>query len=516
MSSRSDSISPGSAWPAEAKRRGLTSLQHALALALLPLGIVLATGTGMAWVHARSVHLDLQRMFEELREASLTRTLLDELRGMEQWVGAAEFPAAAESSLVMGDLRHHLDAARAAFLRFAPPDDPSAAEHTTAETASLERVRSSLDGMAALLAADRPPLALREPLQLAIHGARSLADTVTKEAHEIGDEVDRRTRRLMDVLGVLAVAGLSTLVGLGIWLHRRVLLPLRALQRGTRKLAEGAPLPDLPTDRRDEVGRLSEDFLAMAAQVRRARDELQSKVEERSREVVRTARLAELGTLSAGLAHEINNPLASIATCAEGLLRDHARGGAIDPQRHREYLDIIRKEAMRTRDITQRLLSFARQQPQATGPVQLDAELREVAKMLEHQYEAAGVELAIAVPSPLPSFPGNAAEWRQVAFNLLRNALDASPRGARVEVALRTDGDRLVMECADRGRGLPVADRERIFEPFFTTKAPGQGTGLGLAIAHRIVTGHGGTLRAVDRDGGGASFVIELPRESTD
>lgn len=519
MSSPSVSISRGSdnqpTEPLGGPARGWRSLQHALVAAVVPLGLLIAIGTYTVWVDARTVHRDLQRLFEEMREASLSRSLLDELRGIADWVGAETASTVPIPELVGTDLRHHLDAAAAALRRFAPPDDPSADAHTADESASLVRLRNALDGLQARLTERAPLSAWREPLQLALHHANSLAEEVTQEARTVGDDLDRRTLRLMDFLLALALVALATLLGLGLWLHHQVLRPLRSLQDGTARLAAGEPLPSLPIGRRDEIGRLAEAFAHMAAEIRAARDDLQTKVNERSREVVRTARLAELGTLAAGIAHEINNPLASIATCAEGLLRDQARGETTDLARLREYLSIIHREARRTRDITTRLLSFARQQPTSNGPVQLGAELRDVATLLEHQFRVAGVQLVLDCAPRLPTCLGNANELRQVAFNLLRNALDATPSGGVVQASVRRRDQHLELTVLDAGPGLPEADLERIFEPFYTTKPPGQGTGLGLAIAHRIVTGHGGTIQAGNAPGGGARFLVTLPIAAT-
>jgi signal transduction histidine kinase len=247
----------------------------------------------------------------------------------------------------------------------------------------------------------------------------------------------------------------------------------------------------------------------MAGKLLQSRAELEQRVDERSREVLRTAQLAQLGTLAAGIAHEINNPLASIVAGADGLLRELDRSGRSD-EGMREYLQILRKEGLRARDITVRLLRFARQDKPRREPVRLPDEAREVAAMFGHQLADAGVALQLVGADDAPAILGDPAEWRQVLFNLLRNALDASPRGGVITVAFGRDHDDALLVVQDQGTGIPPELVDRIFEPFFTTKEPGRGTGLGLAIVHRIVTAHGGRI-GVQNGEQGAVFTIHVP-----
>jgi two-component system NtrC family sensor kinase len=265
----------------------------------------------------------------------------------------------------------------------------------------------------------------------------------------------------------------------------------------------------VPAQRPDELGDLAATFRTMAARLREARDQLEARVEQRSREVLRSAKLAQLGTLAAGIAHEINNPLASIVAGTEGLLRELERGPA-DAATTREYLQLLHREALRARDITVRLLRFARQDPARREAVALGAELREVGALFAHQLQDAQVRLVVDGTDPGPMILGDPAEWRQVLFNLLRNALDASPRGGTIRATAGVADGVAVLEVADEGAGVPAELQDRIFEPFFTTKEPGKGTGLGLAIVHRIVEAHGGRIRVVP-GGRGARFAVTVP-----
>jgi len=514
MSSPSESTSAGSAAARtdDGVSRGLRqSLWRDLAWAFAPLCAVALVGMTVVTLDASHVHRDLQRMFEETREVSLSRALLDELRGIEQWVEAVPEGKVATHALAFTDVRRHLADARATLARYGKEEDPSVAEHDDEEDDSVLRIAGALDAIEARLGGGNSLAELQQPLQLALHGTRVLADAVAEETREIGADLDRRSARLIEFVLVLAAAVVGTIVWLGTRLRRRVLVPLRELQVNTAMVAHGRMPRAVQLDHDDEVARLARSFDAMARQVRQAREDLEQRVEERSREVLRTARLAELGTLSAGIAHEVNNPIASIAACAEGLLRDMEKGKHVEEPHLREYLEIIRKEAMRTRDITSRLLGFARQAPRSSVVVRCGDELREVASMFEHQFATAGVRLAMEVADQGAAIAGDPAEIRQVLFNLFRNALDASSRDTTVDVRLAVEDACAVIEFCDRGPGIRPEDLERIFEPFFTTKAPGKGTGLGLAIVHRIVTGHGGRISVANREGGGACFRVFLP-----
>ena len=483
-------------------------LRRTIALALLPLCLVVGAGLWRGVVDARSVHHDLQRMFEELREIGAARVLLDDLHGIEQWVEAVPEATEASHRLVIEDLRHHHAAACTTLDRVSLADDPSEEDHAKSEAAIVERVRSSLDAIGAMLSTGGPIAALRPPLAIALHSAEVLAHTVENETREIGAELDSRSEAMTQFMIVLGFASAATVLALAWLLHRIVILPVRELRAGALALGSGEDV-QWSRQRADELGDLANAFRAMATQLQENRRDLERRVDERTREVIRTAQLAQLGTLAAGIAHEINNPLASIAACAEGLLREQGSSAA-DRERLREYLQIVRKEAMRARDITARLLRFARRDPARRETVWLGTEIHEVAPLFEHQLADAGVTLSIDAEARGPTIVGDPSEWRQVLFNLLRNALDATPRGGRIELVCKTNGDRVELVVSDDGSGIPATALDRIFEPFFTTKEPGKGTGLGLAIVHRIVTGHGGTITAANGTRG-ARFSISLP-----
>ncbi|NQW47259.1 MAG: histidine kinase, partial [Planctomycetes bacterium] len=243
------------------------------------------------------------------------------------------------------------------------------------------------------------------------------------------------------------------------------------------------------------------------------RDDLDRQVQFRTREVIRNEQLASVGFLAAGVAHEINNPLASIAMCAESLesRMEALTTDAADGQVVKRYLELIQTEAFRCKGITEKLLDFARVgevRRQATAVVALAAD---VADMLRHLGRFAGRSIEID-EGPDVLVMVNPQEIKQVILNLLVNSLDSIDESGHVRVGVRRSGQEALLTIADDGCGMTDEVLEHLFEPFFTRRRSGQGTGLGLSIVHRIIADHGGRIEAVSAGPGqGATFRITLP-----
>jgi len=246
---------------------------------------------------------------------------------------------------------------------------------------------------------------------------------------------------------------------------------------------------------------------------------LEAEVADRTTKLLAQERLALLGTVATGLAHEVNNPLAAIATASEALMRRGERSGAPDPTA-KEYLEIIRDEAFRAKAITRDLLDFARREDaQSDAPVDVNEVVRGVAALLKlrPRRDGATVTLALAPDEALPRVVGRAGKLRQAIFNVTDNALDAlGPGGGTVAWTTSLEegprGPEVVLRCTDDGAGMSEEVRARAFEPFFTTKEPGQGTGLGLSISWGIVESHRGTISLESGGRGrGTTVTIRLP-----
>lgn len=218
--------------------------------------------------------------------------------------------------------------------------------------------------------------------------------------------------------------------------------------------------------------------------------------------MVQREKMAAIGTLTAGIIHELNNPLASILGLGE-LIHLEAPG---------ELTEDLLSEAQRCRRLVQDLLRLSRQEPMNLGAVALPEVIMSALSVVRPRAEALGVELVVETEPELPTVQGSADHLRQVVLNLVVNALSAVGRGpgGRIEIKVQKGKD-LLLTVADNGPGIAAAHMERLFDPFFTTKSPEEGTGLGLCIIARIVSEHGGTVTARNRPEGGAIFTVFLP-----
>jgi signal transduction histidine kinase len=230
---------------------------------------------------------------------------------------------------------------------------------------------------------------------------------------------------------------------------------------------------------------------------------------------LRAARLADIGQLAAGVAHEINTPLASIALRAESLLKSASdpRLLAIDSFKNfPRYLKTIDEEIFRCKRIIGSLLDFSRVRKPEVKESDLNALAERAADLVGHQMKLKQVTISVKLDPTLPRVPADEGQLRQALLALLMNALDATPSGGRVEIETRRQGaDAVALTVADSGVGIPRENLAKIFSPFFTTKPVGQGTGLGLAICHGIVSSHGGEIQVESEVDKGTRLSLVLP-----
>jgi two-component system NtrC family sensor kinase len=219
-------------------------------------------------------------------------------------------------------------------------------------------------------------------------------------------------------------------------------------------------------------------------------------------------RMATLGRLVSGVAHEVNNPLAAILGFTDLLLENPGV-----PGNAREDLQIILHETQRTKDIVQDLLSFARQRPVKRELVRVEAILKQTTKLRSYDFQSHGVEVVEHYDEKLPTVMGDAQQLQQVFLNLLNNAYDAieeSGRRGQIRITTENKGENIEIRLTDNGTG--ISNVERIFDPFYTTKQTGKGTGLGLSICYGIVRAHGGEIQCWNNSNGeGSTFSIRIP-----
>jgi signal transduction histidine kinase len=239
----------------------------------------------------------------------------------------------------------------------------------------------------------------------------------------------------------------------------------------------------------------------------KARMDAQQAAESR---LVQAAKLAAVGEMAAGIAHELNNPLTTVTGFAELILDDASESSIFHDE-----LGMILREAKRARDVVRRLLDFSRQSEQTRTRADLNEVLSDVIALTQHLIRTNGVQLSVEMANDLPWVYVDRNHMKQVMLNLIHNALQAMPEGGKLEITTaqkNRDGKSWVtIAVRDTGVGINPKDRERIFEPFFTTKGDKGGTGLGLSVTYGIVTDHSGQIDVESVPGQGACFTVWLP-----
>lgn len=470
-------------------------------------GLLVALGVRVSLL-VEEMHVEVRRAVEEHREEAFSRDMVHEMRMLQTRL--LDLGSASRDDVQKPVLSAFVVEARRCLsaLESGPQiDEPSSLEHIEQERrlyAALERDFLALEATIASGEGDLAPL-----VTTALRNAEVLNEEMRREAWEnsanLNDEA-RRVRSAVLITTVLALVVLAIVLRM-VW--KRVVRPVEVLREGVRRISSGDLSHRVEVSTQDEIGALAREFNRMADELHGMRSGLEARVEERTQEFLRAARLAGLGTMAAGIAHEINNPLASIASCAEGLERRLQKGGG-DPAAQREYLQIIAREAYRAHEITSRLLDFARNGGGARLRFDAPDLMRELRVLLEHRLHQHSLVLHVDCEPELPQLFGDPGEIKQVLLNLISNAIDASPEGGTIHVRWMAFDGEVRVEVEDEGSGVPLDVRDRIFDPFFTTKEPGKGTGLGLAIVHRIVTSHGGRIELAQA-GKGALFRVHLP-----
>jgi len=275
----------------------------------------------------------------------------------------------------------------------------------------------------------------------------------------------------------------------------------------------------------DSAVRLAEVYAAQAAiavenarlvsELRRAAAELEARVERRTRQlretqaqIIRTEKMAVVGRLAASVAHEVNNPLQSMALQLQ-LLRDE-----LIPDTVHDRLAILQKEITRISGIVRRLLDFQRPKPGQRSPYRIAELLQDVLVLAGKQLQNSQVQVVKEDSESAGMVYVVADQLEQVFLNLLLNAIEAMPKGGQLHIATSETNGSVSVAFSDTGMGMSSEVLKHLFEPFFTTKA--DGSGLGLAISHEIISQHGGTLEAAGSSGEGATFTVKLPAYSTE
>jgi signal transduction histidine kinase len=351
---------------------------------------------------------------------------------------------------------------------------------------------------------------------------RELAGVLPSYLHsrfqELSSDVRLQYRWAIGIAWSAAIIASILLVAAVQVFRKWIARPLATLVKGSREVAAGKFDHRIRLECDDEMRELAEAMNAMTARFQEIRDDLDCQVRERTKEVVRSEQLASVGFLAAGVAHEINNPLASIVMCSEslesrlaGVLDQVDDGRAAERDVVRSYLEMIQKEAFRCKQITEKLLNFSRMGDSERHNADLRELVSGVIEMLRHlgKYQNKNVVLRDGSPVIAEICP---QEINQVVLNLITNGLDSVDPDGTVTVSVTPQGGNAVLAVEDNGCGMTEDVIQHLFEPFFTRRRGGQGTGLGLSISYRIVEEHHGQIVAQSRGPGkGSKFMVTLP-----
>jgi two-component system NtrC family sensor kinase len=391
---------------------------------------------------------------------------------------------------------------------------------------NTERIRAAIeeqDSARAMRLLSNVDVLGRELERRAARSIERHAVALTAEQAEMTAAFGSDLRRSHVLLTGATLAALVVLLGFG--LDRSIIRPVHQLREATRRVASGDLAVCIDGRAGDEIGDLAGDFAAMVAQLRASRDEievkneqlerwnrtLQEEVERKSRQLLHADKLASLGTLAGGVAHEFNNLIGGIRGCIADALGQEGPAW-------QEPLEVALRATQRATEVTNKLLRFARPRLEGLRASRLDELVGEVVDLVEPQARRQGVELETRIPPDLTAVV-NEGEIHQVFLNLFTNALQAMPEGGRLTIDGARAGSTVRIRVADTGAGIPASDLDHVFDPFFTTRAGAsdlgsRGSGLGLSVSYGIVVSHGGTLLVESTPGSGATFTVELPAGS--
>jgi signal transduction histidine kinase len=362
---------------------------------------------------------------------------------------------------------------------------------------------------------------VREAQSSAINGVLGqLANLSSDVRATIGAEQRAAEQKLhctlLIIIALLCVVVLAA-VAIGVRQYRSVMRPLNGIGRAVRKFANGRLDERIAATGDREFVSLANDFNSMAAELEGLYRQLEEKVAAKSKELVRSERLASVGYLAAGVAHEMNNPLGIIAGYGERSLQHLERGlSSTTLSSAQRAIKIMCEEAFRCKEITARLLSLARPGDRDRIPVSISAMIEQVISHLGVVAEYKDRHITVETPARTDlRVMAREGEIRQVVLNLMVNALQATTPGTgEVHVLVKAIEQEIEFSVRDNGSGMTAHTLERVFEPFFTEKRGKQrpGTGLGLSITHAIVLDHGGRITAESGGlGKGSRFIVRLP-----
>ena len=338
-----------------------------------------------------------------------------------------------------------------------------------------------------------------------LNGINKQISTMNTELEALGRAGVRRSERAALIITLILVI-FGVLVSLII--ARRLSQPIHLLSDLAERIGSGDYDVQIPVQRQDEIGHLGHAFNQMTTNLKKATAML-----------IQAEKLAGIGQMAAGVAHEISKPLTAIYGYVQIILRD-----TTEPNPHKEKLEIVERQCVRMTEILNSIRTFSRQSKTTLGPVDAAHPLKEALVLLEPQLLKNHCEIIQQVEGNLPKLMADSNQLQQTFINLISNAMDAmgGKAGSKIWVTIRRSSDKqyppedfLEIILKDNGPGIPQEVIGKIFDPFFTTKTEDKGTGLGLSVTYGIIKNHHGAITASSIPGEGATFTIALPIAKT-
>jgi signal transduction histidine kinase len=315
------------------------------------------------------------------------------------------------------------------------------------------------------------------------------------------------TARNMLIVALLVVLAVGIVINMK--LARSIAAPIRELEKVTKKVAMGDFSEMIEVKGKDEITSLEISFNQMEDRLKDTLSSLELAVRnlhEKQAQLIEAEKLASIGILAAGIAHEINNPLTSVLTFSHLMLEQMPLD---DPRR--EKLKMMTRETERARIIVRQLLSFAKETPLRKVKKNINCPINEMIETLGAQGLFSGIEVDLNFGENLPDINADPVKLEQVVLNILLNAVHSITPPGKIDVSTRMKGDFVEIAISDTGCGIPEEYLGKIFDPFYTTKDSTKGTGLGLAVSYGIIKKHGGDIEVKSVAGEGSTFIVRLP-----
>jgi two-component system NtrC family sensor kinase len=328
---------------------------------------------------------------------------------------------------------------------------------------------------------------------------QNLVETTERWEKEERIQIDRLFQRAMYLFFISILVFLALGILVAFYLAWVLVRPLTQMQLAMEKISHGdfSPLPQ------PQGG--SEEFTSLF----RAFNRMIRELEEHQEELLQSRKISAIGTLTSGIAHELNNPINNIVLTAESLKEDF---GELDREEAVSFIQDILVQAERASDIVKGLLDFSRSERPELEPISIVAVIDDTLKLVRNQLMLSGIQVDKDVSPDIPPISGDRKSLQQVFLNLFINAIQAMPDGGHLIIRVWSDrGQWLHVDVTDTGQGINSEHLPHIFDPFYTTKEVGRGTGLGLSVTYGIIEKHGGHIEAHSKTGEGATFAMVLP-----